>query len=181
MEITISLPETVEFESRDVAFTFDFRNVPEAMLPGLVVNAVLAGITKSGIDSGSDAAKYAAKFDMTVEAATEELVGKWIAARETGTWTRIAGLSESSDVREGKALLRPVVKAGDPKGYKNASPEKRDEMVEAAWAALTDAVRETYLKAGKAEAERKAAEARAKAERKAALVADLAKAVTVNL
>lgn len=58
---------------------------------------------------------------------------------------RGAGSGESAEETEAKSKLRTVVKSGDAKGYKNASPEERTKMVEAAWKKLPDKERESYL------------------------------------
>jgi hypothetical protein len=76
---------------------------------------------------------------------------------------------DSAEVREAKSMLRVQVKAGDPKGYKNADPDKRDEMVNAAWDKLPEVQRESYLKAARVEIARKAQVAKERAEAIAAL------------
>ena len=80
--------------------------------------------------------------------------------REASMVTR-DGSGDSAEVREAKSMLRVQVKAGDPKGYKNADPDKRDEMVNAAWDQLPEVQRESYLTAAKARLALKAEQAKA--------------------
>lgn len=80
--------------------------------------------------------------------------------REASMGTR-DGTGDSAEVREAKSMLRAQVKAGDPKGYKNADPDKRDEMVNAAWDKLPEVQRESYLTAAKARLALKAEQAKA--------------------
>lgn len=88
--------------------------------------------------------------------------------REASMGTR-DGSGDSAEVREAKSMLRVQVKKGDAKAYKNADPDKRDEMVNAAWDKLPEVQRESYLKAARAEIARKAQVAKERAEAIAAL------------
>lgn len=80
--------------------------------------------------------------------------------REASMGTR-DGSGDSAEVREAKSMVRVQVKKGDAKAYKNASPEKRDEMVNAAWDKLGDKERESYLATAKARLALKAEQAKA--------------------
>lgn len=177
MKLTIEIPDTIEFTARKEAFTFDCARVPTEARADFFAQAVIVGITKAGIDAAANAVAYAAKQvadgdetfagDAGVAKAARELVTKWIERRVRLGWETEAG--ESAVVTRAKAGLRVQVKAGDAKAYKAASPERRNEMVNAAWEALTDAQRDSWTRWAEAKLAAEAAARKAEAEEIAAM------------
>lgn len=159
MEITITLPDAVEFESRGIAFSFPLAEFAEAHGAEHVVAAIVAGITKSGIDSGSTAKTKADKDGTDTETATRELIESWIAARVKNGWpTGGAGIDA-----ELIAMFRPAVKKKDEKAYKDADESERRRMIAEYFAGLSDAQRETAERVAKERAAVKAEEAKRRA------------------
>lgn len=151
MQLTIEVPDSIAFESRGEEFAFEIAKVAEDKRAEFAALVFMAGICKAGVDAASSAKTYAEENDMTPEAATREMIEKKLAVWYKGDWSaRGVGTGDSAEVREAKSMLRVVVKDGDKKAYKNASPDKRDEMVNAAWEALPDKERESYLTTAKA-------------------------------
>lgn len=172
MKLTIEIPDTIEFAARKEAFTFDCARVPADARVDFFAKAAIVGITKAGIDAAANAVAYAGKQvadgDETfagepgVAKAARELVEKWMERRIRLGWEAEAG--ESAVVTRAKAGLRVQVKAGDAKAYKAASPERRAEMVNSAWDALTDAQRDSWVRWAERKLADEAAARKAEAE-----------------
>jgi hypothetical protein len=162
MQITITLPDLVTFESRDIPFEFAWDKVPEDKRADFVAACAVAGIMKAGVDAASSAKTYADENNMTAAEATKTLVGKRMAVWAQGDWaSRAGGMGDSPEVAEAKTQIRAVVKTGDAKKYKNASPEERTAMVDAHWDALPEDQKAAYIRTATA---RLAVKARMKAE-----------------
>lgn len=172
MELTINLPDGVDFESRGEEFSFRFDRVPADKLAEFVVACVMAGVSKAGVDAASSAATYAKENGMTVEVATRTLVDKKMAVWATGEWTargtgdglsRIEAIARER-VREalkGSPSLKAVYKACDADG--------RAKMVEEQWTKLPTEQKDAAIRWAKGElAERQAESARKAARAKAA-------------
>lgn len=69
------------------------------------------------------------------------------------------GTGDSAEVREAKSRIRAQIKESNAKAYKNASPEERTAMVDAAWNALPEEQRAAHLRTAKARLELKARQA----------------------
>lgn len=159
MEITITVPGTITFESRGEMFGFEIAKVDEAKRAEFAQLVFIAGICKAGVDAASSAKTYGEENKMSIEAATRVLVDKRLKTWYAGDWSsRGVGTGEDAVTTMAKSKLREVVKTADKAKYKNAEPAVRDEMVDAAWAKLTDKQREAYMAwATKAVAAKKAA------------------------
>ena len=147
MDITIKLPDVVNFESNGQKFAFGFGEVQADKLADFVVACTVAGIMKAGVDAAASAKTYAEENKLSRDEAVKTLVEKWLKVWRAGDWSsRGAGTGESAEMLECLSMLRSVVKEGNKAKYKNASPEERDAMVRKAWTELTDAKREAYMK-----------------------------------
>lgn len=167
MELTINLPEAVDFESRGVEFSFAFADVESEKLGEFIVAAVIAGISKAGVDAASSAATYAKDNDMTVEEATTTLVEKRLTTWKKGEWTMRGtgdGLSRVEQIAREK--VRDAIKASPQlaKVYKGMSPEERSKLVEEKWLAQTDTAKDGLIRWAKDELARRQAAAKAKAD-----------------
>lgn len=167
MEILIKLPESVDFESRGVEFSFNFADVESEKLADFVVAAVVAGISKAGVDAASSAASYAKDNGMTVEVATSTLVEKRFASWVKGEWTSRGsgdGLSRVEQIAREK--VRDAIKASKQLAtvYKGKSPEERSAMVEEKWLAQSDEAKDSLIRWAKGELVRRQAAAKAKAD-----------------
>ena len=88
MTITLDVPRTVQFATKaGDSYTVDFDKVPLADLPGLLVDGLIAGFMKAGVDAGAGAKEYGAKNEMDIETARDILIQKRIKVWESGTWT----------------------------------------------------------------------------------------------
>lgn len=167
MEILIKLPESVDFESRGVEFSFSFADVAEDKLADFAVAAIIAGISKAGVDAASSAASYAKENDMTAEEATETLIAKRIATWHKGEWASRGtgeGLSRVEQIAREK--VRDAIKASKQLAtvYKGKSPEERSAMVEEKWLAQSDEAKDSLIRWAKQELVRRQAAAKAKAD-----------------
>lgn len=165
MEVTINLPESVDFESRGIEFSFGFDAVPADKLADLVIACVVAGISKAGVDAAASAKGYAEKNGMTEEAATIELVNKRLTVWAKGEWSLRGGGNGLSRVESiAREKVRDALKSSPAKAkeYKAAKPEDRAAMVEEVWSKQSDTARESLLSWAKGELVRRQAEAKAK-------------------
>lgn len=165
MDIQITIPDVIEFESRGESFAFDLSTVKEDKLADLVAAAVVAGFTKAGIDSGSNAAKVAADNGTTVEDETRNMIESRFATWRTGSWGASSGSAvESAMVR----VVSATVKGLDPKAWKDADTAKRRELALAHVASLpakqVEAIRKHAEGLVEAERERREREKQAAAE-----------------
>lgn len=167
MKIEIELPESVDFESRGVEFSFAFADVAEGALEALVTAAVVAGISKAGVDAASSAASYAKDNGLTPEEATEVLVAKRFAIWHKGEWTSRGtgeGLSRVEQIAREK--VRDAIKASKQLAtvYKGKSPEERSSMVEEHWLKQSPEAKDSLIRWAKAELVRRQEAAKAKAD-----------------
>lgn len=178
MEITITLPDTVEVSAGEYVTDFRFDRLSPDALAAFVAQAACIGIAKAGNDSASGAKAYAEKHvtvpGMDLEKARETLIEKWIAARyAAGSFDRTAmGLSRVEQIA--REQIRAGFKASKAKAadYKAADTEGKTAMVEAAWDGLSDDARASLIAWATEEAKERAAESARKAARlKAANVA----------
>ena len=167
MKLMINLPESVDFESRGVEFSFDFSEVASDRLAEFVVHCIVAGVSKAGVDAASSAASYAKDNDMTVEEATEVLVAKRLATWRKGDWASRGtgeGLSRVEQIAREK--VRDAIKASKQLAtvYKGKSPEERSAMVEEKWLAQSDEAKDSLIRWAKGELARRQEVAKAKAD-----------------
>lgn len=165
MQVTINLPETVDFESRGIEFSFGFDAVPADKLGEFALACIIAGISKAGVDAAASAKGYAEKNSMTEEAATIELVNKRLTVWAKGEWTMRGGGDGLSRVESiAREKVRDTIKASPNKAkeYKAAKPEDRVAMVEEVWAKQSDDARASLIEWAKKELVRRQAEAKAK-------------------
>lgn len=126
MQITINVPDTITWASRDVDFTLDLSAVPADKLADLVAKAAEMGFRKAGVDAAASAAKYAKDNGIDVEAATKELTEKKIAVWLGGTWgAERSGDGMSRIERTAVSAVREAVKARDAKAYKSWDETER--------------------------------------------------------
>lgn len=128
MQLTITIPTTVEWSSRDVDFALDLEAVEPTKLADLIAQAAVMGFRKAGVDAAASAAKYATDNNMSVEDATRELTDKKIAVWLNGDWgaTR-SGDGMSRVERTAISAVRDAVKARDSKAYKDMTESERFE------------------------------------------------------
>ena len=174
MQFTINLPETIAIESRGVVVDFDLSRVATT----LVERAVIHGFGQKIADAASGAVKLAGDGG-DVEAVTESLMAKAIAALYEGTWKASRTGSGAVDpvLHEARLIMRKAIKDQMNKGGKKGAPTP-------AWAAFTglsddeqlakvdanlEANRAAIWPIAEAEAKRKADERKAKAALKAGL------------
>lgn len=160
MKVTIELPEMVEINAGETTVQFSWSEVASDKLLAFIAEAACVGVAKAGNDSASGAKAHAEKNGLEIETARRELIESWVEARyQSGEFGRTGGTGESAETREAKSMLRAVVKEGDAKKYKNASPEERSAIVDKAWDKLADEQKAAYLKTAKARLELKAKQA----------------------
>lgn len=126
MQITIEIPESVTWCSRDVDFELVLSEIPADKLADLIATAAVMGFRKAGVDAAASAAKYAADNKIDVEAATRELTEKKIAVWLSGDWgaTR-SGDGMSRIERTAISAVRDAVKAKDANAYKAMNESER--------------------------------------------------------
>lgn len=126
MQITITMPESIEWASRDVDFALDLTKVPADKLAELIATAAVMGFKKAGVDAAASAKEYAKKNSLTEEDATTELTDKKIAVWEAGDWgaTR-SGDGMSRIERTAVSAVRDAVKAQDERKYKDMNEQER--------------------------------------------------------
>lgn len=167
MELTINLPETVDFESRGEEFAFAFADVAKDKLAAFVAQCVVIGISKAGVDAASSAATYAKENGMTPEAATRVLVDKKMSVWKTGEWSA-RGTGEG--ISRVEAIAREQVRnaiATSPQlkaVYKACDTDGRKAMVEEYWAKQSPESKDAAMQWAKGELAKRQAESARKAE-----------------
>lgn len=167
MKMTIEMPDSVSWSSRDIDFTLDLSAVNADKLADLIAQAAIMGFKKAGVDAAAGAKEYAKKNGISEADATTELTDKKIAVWLGGDWgaTR-GGDGMTRTERYAVSLCREAVKARDPKAYKDWDEKTRFAECEAYFAQLDEVKRDGLMAhaakmiaiADKAKAERDALE-----------------------
>jgi hypothetical protein len=167
MKMTIEMPDSVSWSSRDIDFTLELSKIEPTKLADLIAQAAVMGFKKAGVDAAAGAKEYAKKNGLPESVATTELTMKKIAVWESGDWgaTR-GGDGMTRTERYAVSLCREAVKAREAKAYKDWDEKTRFAECEAYFAGLDEAKRDGLLAhaakmiaiADKAKAERDALE-----------------------
>jgi len=165
MQLTINMPDTITWASRDVDFTLDLTMVPEVALADLVAKAAEMGFRKAGVDAAASAAKHAKDNGLTIEEATTELTEKKIAVWLGGTWgAERSGDGMSRIERTAVSAVREAVKARDAKAYKSWDETERFAACVEYFEALSDEQKSGLVKWATAEIARRDAAKAAQAD-----------------
>ena len=165
MQLTINMPDTITWASRDVDFTLDLTMVPEVALADLVAKAAEMGFRKAGVDAAASAAKHAKDNDLTIEEATTELTEKKIAVWLGGTWgAERSGDGMSRIERTAVSAVREAVKARDAKAYKSWDETERFAACVEYFEGLSDEQKSGLVKWATAEIARRDAAKAAQAD-----------------